>query len=92
MRFLAIFMVSLLLGLTFQNASAAPAKKHNHNGRVHSHILPVTGIKHFHKHMHNGRAHIHPYSVKVGFKHSHNNLTSLDKLRVNAFKHQHNEN
>ncbi len=92
MRFIAVCIVTLLItqvvGLSFNNAIAAPAKKHSHNGRVHSHILPATGVKHFHKHMHNGRAHIHPYSAKVGFKHSHN-LNPRAKAWENAVKHKH---
>lgn len=91
LRILAIFIVLLLIGLSFDNASAASAEdpqKHSHEGRIHSHPLPSTGVKHYHKHMHNGRAHIHPYSDKIGFKHSHN-LSARAKAWANAIKHEH---
>jgi len=96
MRYIAIYIVTLFMtqvvGLSFNAASAAPSKSHSHNGRIHSHKLPVTGVKHYHKHMHNGRAHIHPYSDKLGFKHSHNGNTTKNpraKAWENAVRHEH---
>ena len=87
-----LLMVTLFIaqfvGLIFNKAFAASEKEHDHNGRVHSHILPATGEKHFHKHMHNGRAHIHPYSAKIGFNHSHN-LSARAKAWENAVRHEH---
>jgi len=80
-----MMQVSLLSSNTL---FAAPAEKHSHNGRTHSHPLPASGVKHFHKHLHNGRAHIHPYSAKVGFKHSHN-LSPRAKAWANAVRHKH---
>jgi len=77
------------LSFSFQTALAtAPNVKHSHEGRVHSHSLPKTGVKHFHKHMHNGRAHIHPYSSKIGFKHTHNQ-SARAKAWANAVSHSH---
>ena len=76
------------LVLPLQSAIAAPNVKHNHEGRIHSHSLPKTGVKHYHKHMHNGRAHIHPYSSKLGFKHTHNQ-SARAKAWANAVTHSH---
>ena len=81
--------MTIFIGLSFHDVNAAPATKHSHNGRIHTHILPVTGIKHFHKHMHDGRAHIHPYSAEIGFKHSHKINNPRAKAWENAVKHQH---
>lgn len=67
--------------------SSAKSIRHSHNGRVHSHILPNTGLKHFHRHEHNGRSHIHPYSADIGFKHTHNNTPK--KIDSKSVKHQH---
>lgn len=76
------------LSFSFQSAIAATNVKHSHEGRTHSHLLPKTGVKHFHKHMHNGRAHIHPYSSKIGFKHTHNQ-SARAKAWANAVTHSH---
>lgn len=87
MKSLTILVFALIFGFVPQSIIAAPVKSHSHEGRVHSHQLPATGIKHFHKHMHNGRAHIHPYSDEIGFKHTHDN--PRDKAGANDVRHDH---
>ena len=97
---LSLIFLSLIVSPVFSASSSsdssdsastgkpsAKAISHSHNGRIHSHILPTSGIKHFHKHSHNGRSHIHPYSAEIGFKHTHN--SPQKKLAVNSVKHQH---
>ncbi len=69
------------------SAISVVGTKHSHNGRMHSHILPASGIKHFHRHSHNGRSHIHPFSADIGFKHTHS--SPQKKLATNSVKHQH---
>ena len=90
MKLRIIYKILFFIGLfsLLQNSYAAPNVSHKHDGRTHSHSLPKTGTKHYHKHMHNGRAHIHPYSAKVGFKHSHNKSPRA-KAWANAVKHEH---
>ncbi|TCJ87307.1 tetratricopeptide repeat protein [Cocleimonas flava] len=91
---LAVVISLILLATLFTtlprsvlSAPEATVTKHSHNGRVHSHILPKTGLKHFHRHSHNGRSHIHPYSAEIGFKHTHNSPQT--KPDPNSVKHQH---
>ncbi|MEH6457802.1 MAG: hypothetical protein V7749_15845, partial [Cocleimonas sp.] len=88
MRFITVYIITLLVGLSSHSASAAPAKEHSHDGRTHTHILPATGLNHFHKHLHNGRAHIHPYSAKIGFKHNHNQSSHAQVIEKNI-QHKH---
>ena len=97
MRF--IFVLSLLLlSLSIRPVVSAPkgAESHSHNGRIHKHLLPASGKKHFHKHMHNGRAHIHPFSADIGFNHTHNKKTKVKKNKtemlsaeLNKVEHKH---
>lgn len=89
MRLIKVYIITIFIGLSIHTAIAAPAIKHSHNGRIHTHILPATGVKHFHKHMHDGRAHIHPYSAEVGFNHSHKTNNPRAKAWENTVKHQH---
>ena len=89
MRVTAFYILIIFIGLISHNVTAAPVTKHKHDGRMHSHLLPITGLKHFHKHMHNGRAHIHPYSEKNGVKHSHTTKNPRTKAWEKAVKHQH---
>ncbi len=84
----AMTLCLLLCAFVFQTGLAAPVKSHSHEGRTHSHALPKSGVKHYHKHTHNGRAHIHPYSAKIGFKHTHNQSPRA-KAWANAVKHEH---
>ncbi len=50
---------------------AAPvAKKHKHEDRIHSHIIPASGTNHFHQHRHGSRVHSHALP-DTGKKHFH---------------------
>ena len=88
MRCVAVYLVIFISGFSFQLATASPAEEHSHNGRTHSHTLPISGLKHYHKHMHNGRAHIHPFSAEVGFDHTHN-ASNQSKEDLTAVSHEH---
>jgi len=89
--FISLIILSLLSSPVF-SATAASASldstlgqgiKHSHESRVHTHLLPPSGLKHFHKHMHNGRSHIHPYSPEIGFNHTHDKTNKKDNISTN---------
>ncbi len=90
---LPLIFLSLLSSPALSATSLSPgsttgkSQSHSHNGRVHTHIIPASGIKHFHKHTHNGRSHIHPYSAEIGFKHTHNKFQ--EKVSDNSVNHEH---
>lgn len=82
----------MLFGISISTYAADPVL-HSHDGRQHTHLLPVSGVNHKHNlpkstpqsrksvnHAHNGRYHAH-ILPDSGINHSHNRGTKTVKIK-----------